>query len=87
MSAPPDQRWIPAFLEAQAAEAGAARNTLLGYGRDLNYFLDYLQAKSLALETLSQAEIEQYLRQRFHEILVIYSQQLHRRCSRVCQRA
>ncbi|MBW0157098.1 site-specific tyrosine recombinase XerD [Sedimentimonas flavescens] len=61
MSAPPDPRWIPAFLEAQAAEAGAARNTLLGYGRDLSYFADYAHAKSLSFETLSQSDIEQYL--------------------------
>lgn len=61
MSTPPDLRWIPAFLEAQAAEAGAARNTLLGYGRDLNVFYDYVHAKSLSFETLTQANIEQYL--------------------------
>jgi hypothetical protein len=30
-----DSDWISAFLEAQAAERGAARNTLLAYGRDL----------------------------------------------------
>ena len=30
-----DQNWISVFLEAQAAEVGAARNTLLAYGRDL----------------------------------------------------
>ena len=27
--------WISTFLDAQAAELGAARNTLLAYGRDL----------------------------------------------------
>jgi site-specific recombinase XerD len=31
-------RWISAFLEAQAAERDAARNTLLAYGRDLKDF-------------------------------------------------
>ena len=30
-----DRRMISAFLDAQAAESGAARNTLLAYGRDL----------------------------------------------------
>ena len=30
-----DMRRVEAFLDAQAAEAGAARNTLLAYGRDL----------------------------------------------------
>jgi integrase/recombinase XerD len=34
-AAPPDLRWVPAFLDALAAERGAARNTLLAYGRDL----------------------------------------------------
>lgn len=32
---PGDLRRISAFLEARAAEAGAARNTILAYGRDL----------------------------------------------------
>ena len=35
----PDYRAISAFLDAQAAEAGAARNTLLAYGRDLWGFI------------------------------------------------
>ena len=35
MSASEDRRLIAAFLEMMAAEAGAARNTLLAYGRDL----------------------------------------------------
>ncbi|MEZ5686270.1 MAG: site-specific tyrosine recombinase XerD [Paracoccaceae bacterium] len=61
MSAPPDPRWLSSFLEAQLAEAGAARNTVLGYGRDLNDFAAFLQAKSLALASLTQADIEAYL--------------------------
>ena len=36
MSAADDRRLIPAFLEMMAAEAGAARNTLLAYQRDLS---------------------------------------------------
>ena len=35
------ERWISTFLDAQAAEANAARNTLLAYGRDLKDFLDW----------------------------------------------
>ena len=31
-------QWISTFLEAQAAELGAANNTLLAYGRDLKDF-------------------------------------------------
>ncbi|TNF12660.1 MAG: site-specific tyrosine recombinase XerD [Rhodobacteraceae bacterium] len=59
--APPDARWLPAFLEAQAAEAGSARNTILGYGRDLNDFAGFLQAKGLSYATLTRENIETYL--------------------------
>jgi integrase/recombinase XerD len=40
-----DHRWISAFLEAQAAELGAATNTLLAYGRDLKDFADWLDGR------------------------------------------
>jgi integrase/recombinase XerD len=36
VNAPEDRQAIAAFLEMMAAEAGAARNTLLAYERDLN---------------------------------------------------
>ncbi|HRO15517.1 MAG TPA: recombinase XerD, partial [Paracoccus sp. (in: a-proteobacteria)] len=36
-----DLRRISAFLDAQAAEAGAAHNTLLAYGRDLRDLADF----------------------------------------------
>ena len=49
--------WISAFLEAQAAEAGAARNTLLAYGRDLKAAAAHLGDFGAA----SQADIEGYL--------------------------
>jgi integrase/recombinase XerD len=39
-------RWISTFLEAQAAELGAATNTLLAYGRDLKDFADWLEGRS-----------------------------------------
>lgn len=58
---PPDPRWIATFLEAETAEAGAARNTVLSYGRDLADFLSYAQAKNLSFATLSQADVEAYL--------------------------
>lgn len=61
MSAPANPRWIATFLEAQAAEAGAAKNTILGYGRDLNDFLVFVEAKSLSFARLAQADIETYL--------------------------
>lgn len=60
-AAPPDARWIATFLEAQAAEVGAARNTILGYGRDLKDFEAFLETRGLAYATLTRAEIEAYL--------------------------
>ncbi len=53
-------RWIATFLEAQAAELGAATNTLLAYGRDLKDFADWLAGRA-ALVSASQADIEAYL--------------------------
>ncbi|MFV0493025.1 MAG: site-specific tyrosine recombinase XerD [Pseudorhodobacter sp.] len=55
------QRWIPAFLEAQAAELGAARNTLLAYGRDLADFDSWLESQDLTLSGLDREAIEGYL--------------------------
>ena len=59
--APPDPRWLPAFLEAQAAEAGAARNTIESYARDLTDFCAFVTGKSLALGSLQRGDIETYL--------------------------
>jgi len=47
-----DRRLIAAFLEMMAAEAGAARNTLLAYGRDLE------GASALLHGTLAAADAE-----------------------------
>lgn len=54
-------RWISAFLDAQAAEANAARNTLLAYGRDLKDFADWVAARKLAFDSLPRAAVEDYL--------------------------
>lgn len=54
-------RWISTFLQAQAAEANAARNTLLGYGRDLKDFTDWVAHRGLDLATLPRAAVEDYL--------------------------
>jgi len=61
MSGASGLRWIATFLEAQSAEAGAARNTILSYGRDLNDFLGFVEAKGLDLATLARDDIERYL--------------------------
>ena len=54
-------RWISNFLQAQAAELGAARNTLLAYGRDLKDFAGWLGKRHLAFETATQRDVEDYL--------------------------
>ena len=53
------QRWISTFLQAQAAEQDAARNTQLAYGRDLLAFADWLGARGFA--TASRDDVEAYL--------------------------
>lgn len=53
--------WISAFLEAQAAELGAARNTLLAYGRDLKDFESFLLHRNLGFDAVTQADVEAYL--------------------------
>jgi integrase/recombinase XerD len=55
------ERWISTFLQAQAAEANAARNTLLGYGRDLKDFTGWVAHRGLDLATLPRAAVEDYL--------------------------
>ncbi|MGI1661784.1 site-specific tyrosine recombinase XerD [Palleronia sp. KMU-117] len=52
---------IGAFLEAQAAELGAARNTQLAYARDLTDFAGWLDQRGRTLETATRADVEAYL--------------------------
>jgi integrase/recombinase XerD len=54
-------RWISAFLEAQAAELDAARNTLLAYGRDLKDFTGFLERKGRGPASASRDDIEAWL--------------------------
>jgi integrase/recombinase XerD len=61
MTAPMTTSWIATFLEAQAAELGAARNTLLAYGRDLKAVQSWLTDQSRDFDTATQADIESYL--------------------------
>lgn len=56
-----DSRRISAFLDAQAAELGAARNTQLAYGRDLKDFADWLARRGRSFETAEQGDVEAYL--------------------------
>ncbi|WP_424989808.1 site-specific tyrosine recombinase XerD [Fluviibacterium sp. S390] len=52
---------ISRFLEAQAAELGAARNTLLAYGRDLKDFLTWCTRRGLDFDSAQRGDIEAYL--------------------------
>ncbi|WP_170475450.1 tyrosine recombinase [Ruegeria arenilitoris] len=53
--------WISTFLEAQAAELGAATNTLLAYGRDLQDFSSWLDRHKSEFNLASRDQIEGYL--------------------------
>lgn len=57
----PDLRRISAFLDAQAAESGAARNTLLAYGRDLRDFCEWMVRADHSLQDVTRDGIEDYL--------------------------
>lgn len=57
----PMSHWISAFLEAQAAELGAAENTLAAYGRDLLGFSQFLDAAQQTFATVTRDQIESYL--------------------------
>lgn len=54
-------QWISTFLEAQAAELGAATNTLLAYGRDLKDFADWLERNGESLGGATRDRVEAYL--------------------------
>ena len=56
-----DSGWVSTFLEAQAAELGAATNTLLAYGRDLTDFVDWLALQGQDLARADQTSLEGYL--------------------------
>ncbi len=55
------ERWISAFLDAQAAELGSARNTLLAYGRDLKDFAAWLARRKRDFETTARSDVEAYI--------------------------
>ena len=52
---------IATFLEAQAAELDAARNTRLAYARDLKHFSGWLDRRATPLVSAAQSDIEAYL--------------------------
>jgi integrase/recombinase XerD len=55
------ERHIEAFAEMLAAERGAARNTLLAYGRDLADFAAFTAARAERPATASAATVQAYM--------------------------
>ncbi|MFN3936901.1 MAG: tyrosine recombinase [Gemmobacter sp.] len=58
---PEAARWISTFLEAEAAEKDAARNTRLAYGRDLKDLALWLDRRGTGLAQAGRSDIEGYL--------------------------
>ncbi len=54
-------RWISTFLDARAAELGAARNTQLAYGRDLLDFAQWLSRRQQDFANAGREAVEDYL--------------------------
>jgi integrase/recombinase XerD len=54
-------QWISTFLDAQAAEQGASRNTLLAYGRDLKDYVGWLERVKQDIATVTRDQVEAYL--------------------------
>jgi integrase/recombinase XerD len=52
---------IHRFLEMMAAERGAAKNSLLAYGRDLATYVDHLARQGSTVATASTEQIRKYL--------------------------
>lgn len=59
--APSMQHWISTFLDAQAAERAAARNTRLAYGRDLLDFAGWLGHRGKDFVSADRQAVEDYL--------------------------
>ena len=56
-----DLQRIADFLDAKSAEAGAAKNTISAYARDLKEFSDWAFQNNHTLLQLKQPQIEAYL--------------------------
>ena len=63
---PPDAgRWrVDSFLDELRVARRLAANTLESYGRDLQALLQHAAARNRAVETLSQADLEAFVRER-----------------------
>jgi integrase/recombinase XerD len=56
-----NDRLIERFLEMMSAERGAARNTLVAYGRDLSDFAEFAGKRVVSLKQVSSSDIRDYL--------------------------
>ncbi|GAA4229151.1 integrase/recombinase XerD [Sagittula marina] len=54
-------RWLPLFLDAMAAERGAAANTLAAYRRDLEHVEEWLGDQGRGFDTAARGDYEEYL--------------------------
>jgi len=54
-------QWISSFLEAKAAELGAARNTQIAYATDLKDFLKFIEDRDSNFATADRSIVEEYL--------------------------
>jgi len=57
------EEWLERFLEMQAAERGAAANTIGAYRSDLKHFLGYLEARGKLPGAVASRDIGAYQRQ------------------------
>ncbi len=55
------RRWLDPFLEAMAAERGAAANTLAAYARDLTHVADWLSRRDTDFGAATRGHYEDYL--------------------------
>jgi integrase/recombinase XerD len=55
------QRLISRFLEMMSAERGAARNSVLAYGRDLEDYASFLSAHARDVKTADSDDVRSYL--------------------------
>ena len=56
------EQWLESFLEMQAAERGAAANTIEAYRRDLKHFLAYLAGRDQSPGAVESSDISAYQR-------------------------
>ncbi len=58
------RKWINEFLDYLSVERGLSKNTILGYGRDLKKFADYLESKNIKdLDTVKRSDITKFMLQ------------------------